>query len=207
MGPLIPTALRGRGEQDGTRGQTPPLHRSGEGAGGWGFFLGASVWWESPLNGPTTSGAYVALVSIDRDTGRLTIERFVVVDDCGVVVNPLLVLGQRHGALAQGFGEAVSERLVYDAEGQIQSGSLLDYALPTARSIPDWTMGQTVTPSPINALGVKGIGEAGPIGVPPTLVSAVLDALAPLGVTEIHPPLHAEKLWRAIHTARPAEKG
>jgi carbon-monoxide dehydrogenase large subunit len=186
-------------------GSPSPAH--GGGGQGVGDPLSATVWWESPLNGPTTSGAYVALVSIDRDTGRLTIERFVVVDDCGVVVNPLLVLGQRHGALAQGLGEAVSERLVYDAEGQIQSGSLLDYALPTAWSIPDWTVGQTVTPSPINALGVKGIGEAGPIGVPPTLVSAVLDALAPLGVTEIHPPLHAEKLWRAIHTARPAEKG
>jgi carbon-monoxide dehydrogenase large subunit len=164
--------------------------------------LEASVIFESPLNGPTTSGAYVALVSIDSDTGRLTIERFVVVDDCGIVVNPLLVQGQRHGALAQGLGEAVSERLVYDDDGQVLSASLLDYALPTAKSVVDWTMGQTVTPSPINALGVKGIGEAGPIGVPPTLVSAVLDALAPLGVTEIHPPLHAEKLWRAIHSAR-----
>jgi carbon-monoxide dehydrogenase large subunit len=186
--------------------QAPPPPQAGEGGGGWGAdaTLGASVWFDSPLNGPTTSGAYVALVSIDSDTGRLTIERFVVVDDCGMVVNPLLVLGQRHGALAQGLGEAVSERLVYDAEGQIQSGSLLDYALPTAWSIPNWTMGQTVTPSPINDLGVKGIGEAGPIGVPPTLVSAVLDALAPLGITEIHPPLHAEKLWRAIHTARPS---
>jgi carbon-monoxide dehydrogenase large subunit len=164
--------------------------------------LQASVIFESPLNGPTTSGAYVALVSVDPDTGRLTVERFVVVDDCGVVVNPLLVLGQRQGALAQGLGEATSERLVYDDDGQLLSGSLLDYALPTASSVVGWTFGQTVTPSPLNALGVKGIGEAGPIGVPPTIVSAVLDALAPLGVSELHPPLHPEKLWRAIHTAR-----
>jgi carbon-monoxide dehydrogenase large subunit len=170
---------------------------------GEGASLAASVWYDSPLNGPTTSGAYVALVSIDPDTGRLAIERFVVVDDCGVVVNPLLVLGQRHGALAQGLGEGAFERMVYAEDGQALSASLLDYALPTARSMPDWVLGQTVTPSPINELGVKGIGEAGPIGVPPTLVSAVLDALAPLGITEIHPPLHAEKLWRAIHTARP----
>jgi carbon-monoxide dehydrogenase large subunit len=154
------------------------------------------------LNGPTTSGAYVALVSIDPDTGRLTIERFVVVDDCGVVVNPLLVEGQRHGALAQGLGEALFERVVYDAEGQMLSASLLDYALPQSPSIPDWTLGQTVTPSPLNPLGVKGIGEAGPIGVPPTLVSAVLDALAPLGVTDLHPPLHPEKLWQAIRRSR-----
>jgi carbon-monoxide dehydrogenase large subunit len=165
--------------------------------------LRASVVWESPLNGPTTSGAYIALICIDRDTGDLHIERFVVVDDCGVVVNPMLVQGQRHGALAQGLGEAVFERMVYDDEGQLLSGSLVEYALPTAASIPDWQLGSAVTPSPINPLGVKGIGEAGPIGVPPTLVNAVLDALAPFGVTEIHPPLHREKLWRAIQSTGP----
>jgi carbon-monoxide dehydrogenase large subunit len=164
--------------------------------------LGASVIFESPLNGPTTSGAYIALVSIDRDTGHLAIERFVVVDDCGVIVNPMLVEGQRHGALAQGLGEATCERLVYDAEGQCLSSSLLDYALPRADSVAPWELGSAVTPSPLNPLGVKGIGEAGPIGVPPTLVHAVLDALSPFGVTEIHPPLYAEKLWRAIHATK-----
>jgi carbon-monoxide dehydrogenase large subunit len=164
--------------------------------------LEASVTFESPLNGPTSAGAYLALVSVERETGRLTIERFVVVEDCGVVVNPLLVLGQQHGALAQGLGEALSERLVYDDDGQVLSASLLDYALPTAASVPNWTIGRTVTPSPLNPLGVKGIGEAGPIGVPPTLVNAVLDALAPLGVAELQPPLHAEKLWRAIEDAQ-----
>jgi carbon-monoxide dehydrogenase large subunit len=172
------------------------------GESGEGGQLSASVWWDSPLNGPTTAGAYIALVSIDRDTGRLAIEKFVVVDDCGVVVNPLIVQGQRHGALAQGLGEATVERMVYAEDGQALSASLLDYALPTAWSIPDWVMDRTVTPSPINELGVKGIGEAGPIGVPPTLVNAVMDALAPLGVTEIQLPLHQERLWRAIH-ARP----
>jgi carbon-monoxide dehydrogenase large subunit len=191
-----------------------PLPRTGDDVGaadiraaqrpGEGASLGASVIFESPMNGPTTSGAYIALVSIDPDTGRLSIKRFVVVDDCGVVVNPMLVLGQRHGALAQGLGEAVSERVVYDEDGQVLSASLLDYAIPTAWSIPDWRMGMAVTPSPLNPLGVKGIGEAGPIGVPPTLVSAVLDALAPLGIAEIQIPLHAEKLWRAIHSARSA---
>src|SRR5215213_2413425 len=180
-----------------------PASRTGEGPrGGEDPALGASVIFESPLNGPTTSGAYIALVSIDPDTGQLSIEEFIVVDDCGVVVNPLLVQGQRHGALAQGLGEAAFERMVYDDEGQLLSGSLVEYALPTAWSIPDWTLGSAVTPSPLNPLGVKGIGEAGPIGVPPTLVNAVLDALAPLGVTEIQPPLHQEKLWRAIHAAR-----
>jgi carbon-monoxide dehydrogenase large subunit len=180
-------------------GNGTPTNRVGE--RGNGGPLGASVIFESPLNGPTTSGAYIALVSIDRDTGQLRIERFIVVDDCGVVVNPLLVQGQRHGALAQGLGEATCERVVYDAEGQMLSSSLLDYALPRADSVAPWELGSAVTPSPLNPLGVKGIGEAGPIGVPPTLVNAVLDALAPFGVTEIHPPLHAEKLWRAIHAA------
>jgi aerobic carbon-monoxide dehydrogenase large subunit len=193
---------RGEGEQVGSSSPSPCARERG--SGGEGPSLGANVWWDSPLNGPTTAGAYVALVSIDRDTGRMSIERFVVVDDCGVVVNPTLVLGQRHGALAQGLGEGAFERMVYAEDGQPLSASLLDYALPTAWSIPNWEMSQTVTPSPINELGVKGIGEAGPIGVPPTLVSAVLDALAPLGVREIHPPLHDEKLWRAIHTDKPA---
>jgi carbon-monoxide dehydrogenase large subunit len=91
--------------------------------------------------------------------------------------------------------------MVYDEDGQVLTASLLDYAIPTAGSVAPWQLAQTVTPSPLNPLGVKGIGEAGPIGVPPTVVSAVLDALAPLGVTELHPPLHAEKLWRAIRSA------
>jgi aerobic carbon-monoxide dehydrogenase large subunit len=163
--------------------------------------LQADVVFESPLNGPTTAGAYVALVSIDRETGRLAVERFTVVDDFGTVVNPLVATGQRHGALAQGLGEAVSERMVYDEDGQVLTASLLDYAIPTAASIAPWQLANTVTPSPLNPLGVKGVGEAGPIGVPPTVVSAALDALAPLGVTELHPPLHAEKLWRAIQAA------
>jgi aerobic carbon-monoxide dehydrogenase large subunit len=169
--------------------------------------LEASVTFESALNGPTTSGAYLALVSVERETGRLAIERFIVVDDFGVVVNPLLALGQRHGALAQGLGEAVSERIVYDDDGQILSGSLMDYALPTASSVVDWTVANTVTPSPLTPLGVKGIGEAGPIGVPPTLADAVLDALASLGIADLHPPFHAEKLWRAIREANPAPAG
>ncbi|MCC7372745.1 MAG: xanthine dehydrogenase family protein molybdopterin-binding subunit [Chloroflexi bacterium] len=167
--------------------------------------LQADVWFESPLNGPTTSGAYVALVSIDWETGRLNIERFTVVDDFGVVVNPLVATGQRHGALAQGLGEAVSEQMAYDDEGQVLSASLLDYAIPTAASIPPWLLGNTVTPSPLNPLGVKGIGEAGPIGVPPTVLSAALDALAPLGVTTLQTPLTAEKLWRAIRAAPPGK--
>ena len=195
-------AARVIGAADRSLDLTELAKRAAGSGNGDGSALEASVIYESPLNGPTTAGAYIALVSIDADTGHLNIERFVVVDDCGVVVNPLLVQGQRHGALAQGLGEATCERMVYDDEGQVLSGSLADYALPTAWSIPNWTLGRTETPSPLNVLGVKGIGEAGPIGVPPTLVSAVLDALAPLGVTALHPPLHAEKLWQAIHRAR-----
>ncbi len=111
--------------------------------------LEASVTFESPLNGPTSSGAYVTLVSVDRDTGRVKIERCVVVDDCGVVVNPLLVEGQMHGALAQGSARRWSSGMVYDEDGQVLSASLLDYAIPTALGVVDWQLGRTVTPSPL----------------------------------------------------------
>jgi carbon-monoxide dehydrogenase large subunit len=161
--------------------------------------LASSVVWESPMNGPTTAGAYVASVVVDRETGRLTVEKLVAVDDFGVVVNPRLAAGQRHGALANGFGEATSEAVVY-ADGQPLSASLLDYALPTASSVVDWQLDNTVTPSPLNPIGVKGIGEAGPIGVPAVIASAVLDALAPFGVTEIHPPITSRAIWEAIRS-------
>ncbi len=148
-----------------------------------------------------SSGAYIAYVSIDRDTGRLQVERFVAVDDCGTVINPLIVKGQVHGALAQGFGEALFERMVYDSDGQVVSASLLDYAMPTAHGLIDWTLGHTVTPSPLHPLGAKGAGEAGTIGSPPAIVNAALDALAQLGVRQLDPPLHDEKLWRLIRDA------
>lgn len=146
-------------------------------------------------------GAYLAMVSIDRDTGALHVERLIVVDDCGHVINPMLVEGQIHGSLAQGIGQALWEHVVYDEQGQLASGTLMDYAVARARQLPPWVIERTETPSPRNPLGVKGVGEAGTIGAPPALVNAAVDALAPLGVRHLDMPLTAEKLWRIIHSS------
>jgi carbon-monoxide dehydrogenase large subunit len=145
-----------------------------------------------------SAGAYLALVSLDRDSGQVRLERLVAADDCGTVINPLLVEGQLHGAIAQGIGEALFERIVYDEGGQLATGSLLDYALPTAKQVVTPTATHTVTPSPLNPLGAKGAGEAGIIGAPPAILNAVLDALAPLSIDQVDPPLHPEKIWRLI---------
>jgi carbon-monoxide dehydrogenase large subunit len=145
------------------------------------------------------SGAYVAQVSIDRETGRVRVERLVAVDDSGTVVNPMIVEGQIHGSMAHGLGEALFERMVYDAEGQVLSGSLLDYAVPLAHMLPNLTTSHVATPSPQQPFGAKGAGEAGNIGAPPAIVNAVLDALSPLGVTTVDQPLHDERIWRLIH--------
>ena len=147
-------------------------------------------------------GAAVAVVSIDRDTGRVSLERLVVVDDCGTVVNPLIVLGQVSGGLAQGVGEALLEQMVFSDDGQLITGSLLEYAVPRASTLPDWELDLLNTPSPNNPLGAKGVGESGCVSAPPAVVHAVLDALAPLGLdpltTPLDMPLTSEKVWRTI---------
>jgi carbon-monoxide dehydrogenase large subunit len=144
-------------------------------------------------------GTAVAVVAIDRDTGRPTIERFVAVDDCGNVVNPLLVEGQLIGGAVQGIGETLWERVVYDENGQLLTGSLMDYAAPRAEQLPSFEMDRTVTPSPRNPLGAKGVGEAGTVSAPPAVANAVMDALRPFGVEPLDLPLTDEKLWRVIH--------
>ena len=143
-------------------------------------------------------GTVVAVVRVERETGRIALETVVWVDDAGTIVNPLLAEGQLHGGFAQGFGQVFLEQLVYDEQGQLLTGSLLDYALPRADDLPIPVLAKTVTPSPRNPLGAKGIGEAGPIGVPPALVNAVVDALAPFGVRHLDMPLTPEKVWRAL---------
>jgi carbon-monoxide dehydrogenase large subunit len=145
-------------------------------------------------------GAVVAVVSIERDTGRLVIESLVWVDDAGTIVNPLLAEGQLHGSLAQGLGQALMEQIVYDERGQLLTGTLMDYAIPRADEVPAVTIEKMHTPSPRNPLGAKGLGEAGCIAIPPALVNAVVDALAPFGVTHVDMPLTAEKLWRAMQS-------
>lgn len=144
-------------------------------------------------------GTAIAVISIDRDTGRPTIERFVAVDDCGNVVNPLLVEGQLIGGAVQGIGETLWERVVYDDNGQLLTGSLMDYAAPRAEQLPWFEMDRTVTPSPRNPLGAKGVGEAGTVSAPPAVANAVMDALRPFAVEPLDLPLTDEKLWQVIH--------
>ncbi|HUG37193.1 MAG TPA: molybdopterin cofactor-binding domain-containing protein, partial [Candidatus Limnocylindrales bacterium] len=131
-------------------------------------------------------------------TGRLRIESLVWIDDAGTIVNPLLAEGQLHGALAQGVGQALMERIVYDERGQLLTATLMDYAVPRADEVPPVTIEKMHTPSPHNPLGAKGLGEGGCIAMPPALVNAAVDALAPFGVTHIDMPLTPEKLWRAM---------
>jgi aerobic carbon-monoxide dehydrogenase large subunit len=143
-------------------------------------------------------GAHVAVVEIDRDTGRVTLRDFVSVDDCGVRISPLLVTGQVHGGLAQGIAQALLEELVYGEDGQLTTGTLMDYAVPHADDLPAFVTDQTVTPTPFNPLGAKGIGEAATIGSTPAIVNAVVDALRPFGVRHLDMPLRAERVWRTL---------
>src|SRR3989475_786097 len=144
-------------------------------------------------------GAGVAVVSVDRETGRVRLERLVAVDDCGNAINPLLVDGQIVGALAQGIGQAMLEHVVYGEQGEMITGTFMEYALPRADDMPELVLDRTVTPSPVNPLGAKGVGEGGACVAPPAIVNAVVDALSPFGIHHVDSPLTAEKIWRAIH--------
>jgi carbon-monoxide dehydrogenase large subunit len=143
-------------------------------------------------------GTHIAVVEIDRETGQLAIRRYVSVDDCGTIISPLLVDGQVMGGVAQGLSQALYEQVVYDEQGQLITGTLMDYNLPKAAQIPAIEMLHTHTPTPLNPLGVKGIGEAATIGSTPAIVNAVHDALAPFGVRHLDIPLTPPKLWQAL---------
>ncbi|HET9489953.1 MAG TPA: xanthine dehydrogenase family protein molybdopterin-binding subunit [Methylomirabilota bacterium] len=147
-------------------------------------------------------GTAVVSVAIDRDTGQVRLTRLVWVDDAGTIVNPLLAEGQLHGGYAQGAGQALLEGIVYDGEGQLLTATLMDYAVPRLGDFPEPELGKSVTPTPRNPLGVKGLGEAGCIAVPPAIVNAVVDALAPFGCRHLDMPLTAHKVWRVLHEAR-----
>jgi carbon-monoxide dehydrogenase large subunit len=148
-------------------------------------------------------GCHVAEVEIDPETGQVAIQRYVAVDDYGRLVNPRLAEGQVHGGLAQGIGQALGELVAYDAEsGQLLSGSLMDYWLPRAADLPSFEVVLDGVPTRANLLGAKGCGQAGCISAPPTIVNAILDALAPLGVEHIEMPATPERIWQAIRAAR-----
>ncbi len=147
-------------------------------------------------------GTHVAVVEADPETGVVKFIRYVAVDDCGRVISPLLVEGQVHGGIAQGIAQALYEEVIYDEHGQLLTATLMDYAVPKAEMLPHYDLASTVTPSPLNPMGAKGVGEAGTIGATPCVVNAVLDALKPLGIRHLDMPLRPEKLWRAIKAAQ-----
>jgi carbon-monoxide dehydrogenase large subunit len=163
--------------------------------------LEASAFFD-PSNFVYPFGAHIAVVRVDAETGEVRLERYVAVDDCGKVINPLIVQGQIHGGIVQGIGQALWERAAYDESGQLLTGSMMDYALPKAGAFPKFELGMTETPTSVNPLGVKGIGETGTIASTPAVYNAVMDALEPLGVRALNMPLTPERVWRAIQEAK-----
>lgn len=154
-----------------------------------------------PTNFTFPFGTHVAVVEIDTETGRVDLTRYFAVDDCGNQINPLIVEGQVHGGIAQGVGQALWEAAEFDEAGNPLTTTFADYLVPAATELPSFTLGHTVTPSPSNPLGVKGIGEAGTIASTPAVVNAVIDAMAHLGVTEIEMPATPERVWRSLRAA------
>jgi len=160
--------------------------------------LSATYFFE-PKNFTFPFGTHIAVVEVDRETGDIDFLRYIAVDDCGRVINPMLVDGQVHGGIVQSIGQAMYEEVVYDEQGQLITGTLMDYAVPRASHIPDFELDRTETPSPVNPLGVKGVGEAGTIGATPAIVGAIVDALAPFGVRHLDMPIKPENVWRIIN--------
>jgi carbon-monoxide dehydrogenase large subunit len=152
----------------------------------------------NPPNLTYPFGAYICVVDVDPGTGVVKVRRFIAVDDCGVRINPMIVEGQIHGGLADGVGMALMQVIAFDAEGNCLGGSFMDYLLPTSMECPSWELGQTVTPSPHHPIGAKGVGESATVGSPAAVVNAVLDALAPLGVSHIDMPMTPANVWSAI---------
>jgi carbon-monoxide dehydrogenase large subunit len=155
-----------------------------------------------PSNFTWPFGAHIAIVEIDADTGKVTLKRYVAVDDCGTVINPLLADGQIQGGITQGAAQALFEGAVYDDSGQLVTGSMMDYVVPRASELPTYELAHTVTPSPVNPLGVKGIGEAGTIAASAAVINAVVDALSHLGVRHVDMPVRSERIWRIIQDAK-----
>ena len=160
-----------------------------------------------PENFTWPFGAHACVVDVDVETGKVKVVRYVAVDDCGPAINPLLIDGQVHGGIVHTIGQALYEQVVYDAEGQLATGTFVDYALPSAAEVPTFETDRTETPSPVNTLGVKGVGEAGTIGATPAIGNAVIDALRPLGVTFVNLPYTPMRVWQAIQEAKGAGDG
>jgi carbon-monoxide dehydrogenase large subunit len=147
-------------------------------------------------------GAYICVVDVDPDTGKVKVRRFIAVDDCGTRINPMIIEGQVHGGLTDGVGIALMEQIAFDEEGNCLAASLMDYLIPTSVEVPDWETGYTVTPSPHHPIGAKGIGESATVGSPPAIVGAVVDALAPFGVRHVEMPCTPGRVWEAMQAGR-----
>jgi carbon-monoxide dehydrogenase large subunit len=161
-----------------------------------------AVAYYDPTNFVWPFGTHVAVVELDAETGAIDLQRYIAVDDCGNIINPMIVHGQLHGGIAQGIAQALYEEVVYDDEsGQMRTGTMTDYLIPTANEFPMFELEQTVTPSPTNELGVKGIGEAGTIASSAAIINAVCDALSPFGIKHVDMPASPDRLWKMIHEA------
>ncbi len=168
--------------------------------------LSEEVFWDPP-NFTFPFGAHICVTEVDTETGFVKIRDYFGVDDCGPVINPIIVDGQLHGGIAQGVAQALYEEAIYDEEGNLTTGSMVDYLIPGAPELPKYTLERTVTPSPTNVMGVKGVGEAGTIGAPPAVINSVVDALSPYGITHIDMPASPWKVWQAIQDAQGQEAG
>jgi aerobic carbon-monoxide dehydrogenase large subunit len=166
--------------------------------------LETSLYYDPP-NMVFPHGTYVAVVDVDRDTGETKVRRFLAIDDCGTIINPMIVEGQVHGGLTEGYAIAFMQEIAYDDEGNNLSTNFTDYLIPTSLESPKWETGHTVTPSPHHPIGAKSVGESPNVGSPAAFVNAVIDALSPLGVRHIDMPLTREKVWKAIRAAEAAD--
>src|SRR5207253_5159001 len=157
-----------------------------------------AVSYYDPPNLTFPFGSYIAVIDIDRGTGQVKVRRFVAVDDCGNIINPMIVEGQIHGGLTMGMAPALYEEINYDEEGNIQGGSFVDYLVPTAVETPKWETDKTCTPSPHHPLGAKGVGESATVGAPAAIANSVVDALWHLGVRHIDIPITPAKVWKCL---------
>lgn len=151
-----------------------------------------------PPNLTFPSGAYICVVDIDKETGGINVRRFVAIDDCGHIINPMIVQGQVHGGLTQGIAPAMYEELIYDDDGNMLNGTLMDYLVPTAVESPKWETGHVVTPCPHHPIGAKGVGESPTVGAPPAIANAIIDALSPYGIKHLDIPITPFKVWKAL---------
>ena len=169
-------------------------------------YLDETAYYDTP-NCTWPFGTHIAIVEVDEGTGVVDLIRYIAVDDVGKKINPMIVDGQLHGGIAQGVGQALWEAAIYGEDGELRSGSMLDYALPRAEWLPNFELDETVTPSPVNPLGVKGVGEAGAIASTAAVANAVNDALAPLGIKHLDMPLSAARIWAAMQSAGSGSNG